>query len=198
MIIFHTHSLLLTMEVKYFYVMLLLFAPIYCLSGREQLWSIIEDLIEDYPIDQAVTSDSEPSAEYPDTNDYLKYPICGSLPLKSSKGGACYCGSEALTGLSDLADGDVFCCVAAEDECHYEIENYYHVRCPKGNKQLKSQPCHGQCYNSYTTSKYLWWTASLHCEEEDFCLPIQQMEKGNIVLDPTSPDSNSLLFFKFY
>ena len=162
------------MRVKYLFVKLLFLPSIICFNERESFWSIIEDLFEDYPIDQAVTSGRGPSVTYPDTNDYLNHPVCGNIPLKVYWG-ICYCGSEAMSGDNDLVWGDVFCCVSPEDEC-YEEGNV--VKCPTGTKQLKSQPCHGQCYNSYTTSQYLWRTASLYCEEDDFCLPLPQMCSG--------------------
>ena len=138
-----------------------------------------ENIIEEDPQitqlqDQTVSAVGIQSGEYPDTNDYLQHPVCGNKPLGSPLN-PCYCGSEVLSGFSDLIDGDVFCCVSPKDECNREASN---VRCPSGTKQLKSKACHGECYNSYTTSAYLWRTASLYCEEEDFCLPLPQMCSG--------------------
>ena len=58
------------MRVQYLFVKLLFLPSIICFNERENFWSIIEDLFEDYPIGQAVTSGRGPSVAYPDTNDY--------------------------------------------------------------------------------------------------------------------------------
>ena len=125
--------------------------------------------------DQTLTVVRRETAKYPDTNDYWKHPVCGDKPLGSNDA-ACYCGSDTLSGVGDLLYGDSFCCVAPEDEC--DQDGLLHVRCPTGTKQLKSQPCHGQCYNSYTTSENLWYTGSLYCEEDNFCIPLPQICSG--------------------
>ena len=108
--------------------------------------------------DRSMDAGIREAIEYPDTNDYYDHPICGNKPLPSLLVAECFCGTETLSGAGDLALGDSFCCVSPEDECY---ENGRDVTCPNGIKQSKSKPCYGQCYNSYTTSKYLSNSASL-------------------------------------
>ena len=175
------------MKIKCILVILLL-SPPPIFGSKENLVPLFEDVhtntksessqdktkMINQPEDHIVAEGRDESEEYPDNNDYYSHPVCGNKPL-GIRFGSCICGSESLSGQGDLAYGDSFCCVSPEDECYTEGSN---VRCSTGAKHLKSQPCHDHCYNSYTTSEYLWYTASLFCEEENFCLPISQMCSG--------------------
>ena len=129
------------------------------------------------PKDKTVTAGRRMTGVYPDTNDYYNNPVCGNKPLKFSTA-TCYCGNETLSGVGDLANGDSYCCVPPEGECSEDTQDRNSVRCATGTKQLKSKPCYGTCYNSYTSSAYLFRNARLYCKEEDFCLPIQQSCSG--------------------
>ena len=122
-----------------------------------------------------------------DTNDYRKYPPCGDLPMRYKY--LCFCGNATLNGRDDLRYGDSYCCVpsSSQPQCEYADHpshlhsydvRYSSVICKNGEVKQKSQPCNKQCYNPYRFSKKLYKTASMYCQEEDSCLPVDQVCSG--------------------
>ena len=124
--------------------------------------------------------------EFTDDNDYFQTPLCGDLPMFYDY--ICHCGDRTLSGVTDLREGGLYCCVPpappGQSHCHYEgpgvDDDQFRsdVNCSRGQIQHKRKPCHHQCWNSYRNSSHLYKTATLHCQEEEFCLPLQQMCSG--------------------
>ena len=120
------------------------------------------------------------------TYDYAEYPLCGDKPMKFPY--TCYCGNRSLSGDADLRDGDHYCCVPqsveGQDQCKYTGRKYRgdprysDVRCENGKVRHKTEPCHQNCWNSYSQSEKLYKTATMYCQKEDYCLPLDQMCSG--------------------
>ena len=125
------------------------------------------------------------TAEFTDDNDYAGDPLCGDKPM--SNWYTCYCGNITLSGVTDLSDGEYHCCVSppvhGEDQCKYVNNNgddprESDVRCENGEVRRKTEPCNQKCWNSYAKSKKLYEKATLYCQEEAYCLPLDQMCSG--------------------
>ena len=125
------------------------------------------------------------ATELTDDNDYYTYPLCGDKPIHAGYGFICYCGNRTLSGVSDLRDGDYHCCVPpsapGQEQCKPTDEDspsMSDVRCDNGKVKHKTEPCHQNWWNTYTQSKKLHRTATLYCQEEEYCLPLDQMCLG--------------------
>ena len=120
--------------------------------------------------------------ELNDKNDYAETPLCGDKQMQY--GFRCYCGNRTLSGKTDLRDGDYYCCEPTNDEeqCKFTEPGpgygWSSVRCENGEVKHKTEPCRGNCWNPYTRSKRLYKKATLYCQEEDYCLPLDQMCSG--------------------
>ena len=107
-------------------------------------------------------------------------PLCGDKQMSAAY--TCYCGDRTLSGYTDLSNGDYHCCVPpsadGQDQCKYTapiFETWSDVRCENGEVRHKTEPCHLNCWNSYRQSGKLWKTATLYCQKEEYCLPLDQM-----------------------
>ena len=128
-------------------------------------------------------------------NDYASYQPCGDKLMDVFYTSTCYCGNRSLSAIADLRDGDYYCCVSpsalGQEQCQYtntDEDNYdfsynkgknkQSVRCENGEVKHKTEPCYQKCWNSYRQSEYLFKKATLFCQEEDICLPLDQMCSG--------------------
>ena len=118
-----------------------------------------------------------------DNLDYAFYPLCGDKAMWTQDY-ICHCGNRTLSGVADLTDGDYYCCVPPSTseyaQCEYtEIDpKNSDVRCQNGEVKKKTEPCHHNCWNNYTQSGKLYKTATLYCQDEEFCQPLDQMCSG--------------------
>ena len=120
--------------------------------------------------------------KHTDVNDYWESPLCGDKRM--NLGYTCYCGNTSLSGV-DLSNGDTYCCVTPSTSEQFQCKQSdgFHdglsdVRCKNGQVKHKTHPCNQQCWNSYSRSEKLYKTASLYCQEEEYCLPLEQMGNG--------------------
>ena len=120
-----------------------------------------------------------------DNLDYAFYPLCGDKAMWTQDY-ICHCGNRTLSGVADLTDGDYYCCVppstSGHAQCEYTDTNIdpknSDVRCQNGEVKKKTEPCHHNCWNNYTQSGKLYKTATLYCQDEEFCQPLDQMCSG--------------------
>ena len=105
-------------------------------------------------------------SEYDDTNDYSFQYKCGDIFIRYDR--ICHCGNVTL-----MENSDQYCCVASGvwgsvsgQQCQ-ELLPIDSVapdgECEYGQVKDKSEPCYGNCYNSYQTSEYLSKYAHYHC-----------------------------------
>ena len=106
--------------------------------------------------------------------DYQVRPPCGNKPMFYRH--ICHCGNKTLSGESDLRDGDTYCC--STSECTGEAYSPDGVTCEKGHVKQKTQSCNQKCWNPYRYSEKLFTTATLYCQDDDYCQPIDLMCSG--------------------
>ena len=181
---------MMRLQLMYF-ILLFLISPNICGSIGEANYSVVPDEIvltsRNSRTDNVVTAKktSEPDVkteikketeELIDDKDYNWSVLCGDHDM--SYEGICFCGNRTLDGNSDLREGNHYCCVPpstpGQEQCSYD----YNVRCENGEVKLKTESCHQRCYNPYRYSQKLYKTASLYCQENDYCIPLDQMCSG--------------------
>ena len=134
-----------------------------------------------FSLPKSKSEDRKEKAQYPDTNDYYKYPLCGNLPM-AERNYFCYCGNITLSGI-DLSGGDSFCCVPEDTHCTYSKVNWRNSRnsdviCENGKVTQKTELCNSKCWNSYESSELIYSTSKIYCRKEDFCFPVRSMCSG--------------------